>query len=104
MVLEYKKKENIKIEIVEIIDLIIFCIETYDKNKLEAELSILENQFFNIDVNESETKKQLISFMLDLKNKLVIKYLERDFSDEKLQNIVSDILEKETFYISRRHR
>lgn len=93
-----EKKENININIGEIIDVIIFCIETYDKNKLEAELSILENQFFNIDVNESETKKQLISFMLDLKNKLVIKYPERDFSDEKLQNIVSDILEKETFY------
>ncbi len=94
----FNSAEIVEKDITKTIDTIIFCIETYDKNKLEDELKILENQLFDINLNESETKKKIISFLLDLKNKLVLKYPERDFSDEKLQNIVSEILEKETFY------
>ncbi|MCQ2591532.1 MAG: response regulator [Treponema sp.] len=79
------------------IDTLIFCIETYDKNKLEQITNQLHDTFFHIQTPESITKKNMIYCLLELRNKLVAKYPEREITDGATFDVVPQILEKNTF-------
>ena len=79
------------------INKMIFCIETYSKETMAEKFDELEKFFCNPAYSESETKKNLIYTLLELRNRLVIKYPEREISVGSSYDVVPHILEKITF-------
>lgn len=96
--------ENHKLEEVEFknyineqINKMIFCIETYSKETMAEIFDEFEKFFCNPAYSESETKKNIIYTLLELRNRLVIKYPEREISVGSSYDVVPHILEKTTF-------
>lgn len=76
---------------------IIFCIETYSKDKLEEISNAMYKKMNNYNLPQAESKQDIIYCLLEIKNKLAAKYPERDISEGQTFNIVPTILEKITF-------
>ncbi len=79
------------------IETLIFCIETYDKKKLESTKKELYECFFKPVLSESVTKKNIIYCLLELRNRITSKYPQRDITDGSTFDVVPNILEKKTF-------
>ena len=76
---------------------IVFCIETYDKVMLEKIILQLRDEFYYASDEESITKKNMINFLLELRNSLIAKYPEREISDGQTKDVLPIILEKKSF-------
>lgn len=76
---------------------IIFFIETYDKKNISYTSDLLCNYFSNPSLLEADSKKKMISFLIELHTRLKAKYPERDFSKDDGFDVVPAILEKQTF-------
>lgn len=79
------------------IESLIFCIETYDKKKLETTKQELYESFFKPKLSQAVTKKNLIYCILELRNRITAKYPQRDITDGSTFDVVPNILEKKTF-------
>lgn len=91
-VIDYTRNDLLKY-----IEKIIFSIEIYDKNNLLEIESELEKLFYNLKKSSTEVKKDMIFCLVEMRNQLITKYPERDISDGKTFDVVSEILEKNTF-------
>lgn len=80
-----------------LIDDIVFCIETYNKDKLEKIISLIKENYFDISKTEAEIKKQFISCMVELRNKLLAKYPEREISNGTTFEVIPKILEAASY-------
>ena len=76
---------------------IVFAIETYDKVKLQSILNKLNEYFHNTNENPDVVKKNVIYCIMETRNKLILKYPERDFSENVSDDFLTDILSKKTF-------
>lgn len=79
------------------IEKIVFYIETYDKKNLEDILEKIDFDLRNPKDGEKITKKNLIYILVELRNRLISKYPEREISDGEVSDVVPSILEKNTF-------
>ena len=80
-----------------LIDDIVFCIETYNKDKLEKIISLIKENYFDISKTEAEIKKQFISCMVELRNKLLAKYPEREISNGTTFEVIPKLLEAASY-------
>jgi two-component system response regulator YesN len=76
---------------------IVFAIETYDKVKLQAILDKLNDYFHNTNEKLDVVKKNIIYCIIEVRNKLILKYPERDFLENVSDDFLPDILSKKTF-------
>ena len=81
----------------ELIEDIVFCIETYNKKNLDEIVLKINKTFFDISKSESESKKLFISLMIELRNKLISKYPEREISNGTTFEVVPKILEATSY-------
>lgn len=80
-----------------IINNLIFCIETYDKKKLEEKEVEFDTYLSSIKDNAKDIKKYFIYLIIELRNKLSSKYPERDISDGESYEIVPKFLEMTSY-------
>ncbi|MCF0242711.1 MAG: helix-turn-helix domain-containing protein, partial [Treponema sp.] len=76
---------------------ILFCIETYDKENLSLRIKEFEDFVFSEILEPSVIRQKLISCLMDLKNRLITKYPERESDDDKKIDVISPILSAKTF-------
>ena len=76
---------------------IVFCIETYNKNKLNQIVEEIKAFYCDLSRSESETKKMFISCMIELRNSLISKYPEREISNGTTFEVVPKILEAASY-------
>lgn len=86
-----------KVDLNKYIDDLLFCIETYSKDKFEIVANEMYKKMKNHTRSQAENKQDLIYCLMELKNKIVAKYPERDISDGQTSDIIPVILEKITF-------
>ena len=75
----------------------LFCIETYDKKKLEETEKTLYEDFFDYEIPDTSIKKNIISCIVELRNKIITKYPEREISDGETFDIIPKILDASTY-------
>ena len=92
-ILEATEKSDDFIDISSFVDQLLFCIETYDKVKLEEIEAVLNKAFFNYEMAETVVKKNIISCIVELRNKIIAKYPEREISDGETFEIIPKILD-----------
>lgn len=83
-----------------LINQLIFCIEVYDKNKLDNLEKEANGYFYNLTKKESDVKKDMIYCLVELRNRLSAKYPERDIFDGDTFDVVSEILKQPTYEAS----
>ena len=76
---------------------IVFAVETYDKVKLQSILDKLNDYFHNTNEKPDVVKKNVIYCIMEVRNKLILKYPERDFLENVSDDFLTDILSKKTF-------
>ncbi len=80
-----------------LIDSLIFCIETYNKDRMETELENLRSRMRIVTKPQEDTRRDLIYCLVELRNRLQKKYQERDITDGETFDVVPGILENRTF-------
>lgn len=80
-----------------IINNLIFCIETYDKNQLEKIKKEIKELTFNIKENETNIKRTFIYCLVELRFRLVSKYPEREISDGNTYDVVKKLMNYNNF-------
>lgn len=95
--INFETKEFNKKEYDDLIDNVIFCIETYNKNQLEEDKKIIKEKCFNINEPEQNVKKIFIYFLIEIHYQLEKKYPERDVSDGETFDVVKKLLEYNNF-------
>ncbi len=79
------------------IESLVFCMETYNKEKFEQTMKNLYAYYKNYLIPGAETKKNMIYCLVETRNRLSTKYPEREISDGGTFDVVPQILEKTTF-------
>ena len=94
-----KKIDSSELQITEeeFIQKLLFCIETYDKEKLQQNIEFLYKHFSDESLKEAQVKKDVISILVNLRNSVVEKYPERDFKETVKLDFVSEMLELDSF-------
>lgn len=95
--INFETKEFNKKEYDDLIDNVIFCIETYNKNQLEKDKEIFKQKTFNINESEKNIKKIFIYFLIEIHYRLEKKYPEREVSDGETFDVVKKLLEYNNF-------
>ncbi len=80
-----------------LIDSLLFCIETYNKERMETELEKLRNRMRIVTRPQEDTRRDLIYCLVELRGRLKKKYQERDITDGETFDVVPGILENRTF-------
>ncbi|MCR4579674.1 MAG: response regulator [Treponema sp.] len=96
-ILQSASKSEEVIDISDNVDQLIFCIETYDKVKLSEVEKYLYQGFFNYKVQDTVIKKNIISCIVELRNKIIAKYPEREISDGETFEIIPKILDAASY-------
>ena len=92
-ILESTPKSDSVVDISQTVDSLIFCIETYDKVRLLEEEKRINQLYFNYLTPETVIKKNIISCIVELRNKIIAKYPEREISDGETFEIIPKILD-----------
>jgi len=95
--LNESKSQLDEAKINDVISDFMFCIETYDKIKLDHIFSQLDEMLFGVNNTPEEIKKHFIYIFIELRNALAAKYPARDFSDPKTSEIVQTILDTKNY-------
>lgn len=95
--LSFDQKKFNKNEYDELIDNIIFCIETYNKKQLDEDKKIIKEKCFNINDSEQNVKKIFIYCLIETHYRLEKKYPEREITDGETFDVVKNLLELKTF-------
>ena len=96
-ILENTAKPNTALDINSAVEQMLFCVETYDKIKLEEVEQELNNTFFDYTTPEAVIKKNIISCIVELRNKIIAKYPEREISDGETFEIIPKILDASSY-------
>lgn len=95
--LEIKNTGYSKSELSADIDKLIFCIETYSKKVFEDTTAEMYKKMRNCLRPQSENKQDIIYCLMEIRNRVISKFPERDISDAQTADIVPSVLEKLTF-------
>lgn len=93
---ESQKQEN-ELSEADFVQKLLFCIETYDKKKLDQYIDLMSKTFINLSLKETQIKKDVISILVNLRNCIIEKYPERDFKDNKNLDFVPELLESNSY-------
>lgn len=75
----------------------LFYIETYDKSGMEQLQLLIRDSLFVLTAKASEVKQKIISCLMEIYNRVMIKYPERELEDLQNLDIVSHVLELYNF-------
>lgn len=100
-----KKSDSSEQEFIEndFVQKLLFCVETYDKEKLEKNFEFLYKKYGDNSLKEAQVKKDVISILLNLRNCIVEKYPERDFKETVKLDFVSEMLELDSYNVLLEH-
>lgn len=91
------QEKLVKYDPEQLINKLIFCIETYDKTQITNINQTLKDYFYDVNKTESEIKNQMIYILVELNKKITAKYPERDISDGKTFDVVHKIMDLSSF-------
>ena len=91
------KSRGYSINMDECIKKMLFYIETYDKKQLSDTVAQLRDYFFYASDDFINTKKMMINCLLELHKTISAKYPEREIQTGKIDDVVPNILEKNSF-------